>query len=98
MQQSMFKTVQNLPFLSEQIQILIRSPLRCRRHTDICYTVETFVVSWAMRENKLLVLHTCTVTKYFGTNLIFYDINDLILDTCTCIRGSIFLLATSTTL
>jgi hypothetical protein len=43
--------------------------------------VETFVVSWAMRENKLLVLHT--VTNYFGTNLIFYDINDLILDTCT---------------
>jgi hypothetical protein len=56
------------------------------------YRVETFVVSWAMRAKQLLVLHS--VTNYCGTNLIFYDINDLILD----IRGSIFLPATSTTL
>jgi hypothetical protein len=58
----------------------------------MCYPVETFVVSWAMRAKKLLVLHT--VTNYCGTNLILYDINDLILD----IKGSIFLLATSNTL
>ena len=69
--------IKNLPFLSQQIQILIRSLLRCRRHTDICYPLEKIVVSWSMRENKILVLHT--VTNYFGTNLICYDINDLIL-------------------
>ena len=74
----MFKRVKNLPYLSSQIQILIRSLFRCRRHTDICYPVETCVVSWAMREEQLLVLHT--VTNYFGTNPIAYDINDPILD------------------
>ena len=36
------------------------------------------VVSWAMREEQLLVLHT--VTNYIGTNPIVYDINDPILD------------------
>jgi hypothetical protein len=36
-----------------------------------------------MKVKQLLVLHT--VTNYGGTNLIFYDINDLIID----IRGSI---------
>jgi hypothetical protein len=49
----------------------------------MCYPVETFVVSWAMRAKQILVMHT--VTNYCGTNLIFYDINDLILD----IRGII---------
>ena len=44
----MFIIVQNLPFLPQQTQILIRSLLRYRRHTDMCYQVETFVVSWAM--------------------------------------------------
>jgi hypothetical protein len=28
--------------------------------SDMCYQVETFVVSWAMRANKLLVLHSVT--------------------------------------
>ena len=58
----------------------------------MCYWVETFVVSWGMRAKQLLVLHS--VTNYCGTNLIFYYINDVILD----IGGSIFLHATSTTL
>jgi len=43
----------------------------------MCYRVETFVVSWAMRAKKILVLHS--VTNYCGTNLIIYDINDLTL-------------------
>ena len=51
----------------------------------MCYRVETLVISWAMRAKQLQVLHS--VTNYCGTNLIFYGINDLILD----IRGSIFL-------
>ena len=88
----MFIIVQNLLFLPQQTQILIKSLLRYRIHTDMCYLVETFVVSWAMKAKKKLVLHS--VTNYCGTNLSFYDINDLILD----IRGSIFLPATSTTL
>ena len=85
----MFIIVQNMPFLPSQTQILIRSLLRYRRHNDMCYRVETFVVSWAMSAKKLLVLHS--VTNYCDTNLICYDINDLILD----IRGSIFLPATT---
>ena len=47
------------------------------------------IVSWAMRAKILLVLHS--VTNYCGTNLFFYDINDLILN----ISWSIFLPATS---
>jgi hypothetical protein len=34
------------------------------------YPFETFVVSWAMRATKLLVLHTDT--NYCDTNLIFF--------------------------
>jgi hypothetical protein len=58
--------------------------------TLICATGRNICCSWAMRAKKILVLHT--VTNYCGTNLIFYNINDLILD----IRGSIFLLASNT--
>jgi hypothetical protein len=68
----MFKIVQNLLFLPYQKQILIRSLLRYRIHTDMCYWVETFVVSWAIRAKQLLVLHS--VTNYCGTNLIFFMI------------------------
>ena len=93
MLQSMFKTVQNLPFLSQQIQILIRSLLRCRRHTDIYYPVQTFVVLWAMK--SISVAYSYKLFRHESDFFMILMISSQIID--TCIRGSIFLLAISTT-